>query len=68
MKDKKNKFHFLVADLYSEMSNVFRCAEAREFDDEDYYWWADYFVCRIIKNFQEGKEILEEVMEEGGAQ
>lgn len=64
--EKENKFHFLVADLYAIMQDVFHTAEAQTFDDEDYYWWAEHFTLRIIKHFKEGEEIIKVVDKEGG--
>lgn len=59
--DHKRKYYFLVADMYKQLVDVFHTPEVEEFTLDDYFWWSEWLVCRIISNFNEGKEILADI-------
>ena len=62
--ENESKYYFLVADLYKQLLDIFSSHAHEEFDDYDYFWWAEWIVCRIIRNFNEGKEILADIERE----
>lgn len=57
----KRKFHFLVSDLYKQLIDIFYSHAHEEFNEYDYYWWAEFIVCRMLRNLDEGREILNEI-------
>ena len=57
----KRKFHFLVSDLYKQLIDIFYSHPDETFDEYDYYWWAEFIVCRMLRNLDEGREILNEI-------
>lgn len=60
----KRKYYFIVADMYKQLLDAFYTPEAQEFTLDDYFWWSEWIVCRIISNFNEGKEILADIEQE----
>lgn len=59
--DHKRKYYFLVEDMYKQLVDVFHTHEVEEFTLDDYYWWAEFIVCRMLRNLDEGREILNEI-------
>ena len=57
----KRKFYFLVSDLYKQLIDIFYSHAHEEFNEYDYYWLAEFIVCRMLRNLDEGREILNEI-------